>query len=275
MTIIAMTREMGSLGKDVALGLSVQLGMTVTHHELVERELAGRMHIRESEVHRFLEGQASMLERWKIDQTRLSSYTADEILQLAQRDNVLIRGWGAAHLLKDVAHVLRVRVCAPMPVRVERMMQRMGIEDHAVARREIERSDAAHTRVMRSFFDADWENPVNYHIVLNTGHVPVDACIDQVRRLAENPAFTATDASRGALLDRIIESRIRASLDSDSDFGTAGRSFDIEVKGGKVVLSGATSSNSQIDNILQLVSAVDGVKEIQNEISYVAPIPMI
>ena len=275
MTVIAMTREMGSLGKDVALGLSVQMGLTVVHHELVERDLADRMDMRESEVHRFLEGQASLLERWKIDQTRLSRYTADEILQLAQRDNVLIRGWGATHLLSGVHHVIRVRVCAPMSSRIERLMERLGIEDRAVARREIQRSDAAHTRVMHSFFDADWENPINYDIVLNTAHVPVEACIDQVRLLTESPAFKVTEDSRGALNDKLIETRVRAALVDSAEPTFEGRSFDIEVADGKVVLSGATSNQRIIENMVQLVGAVDGVKEIENKISYVAPVPMI
>ena len=40
MTVVAMTREMGSLGKDVASGLAERLNLTVVHHELVERHLA-------------------------------------------------------------------------------------------------------------------------------------------------------------------------------------------------------------------------------------------
>jgi hypothetical protein len=43
MTVIAMTREMGSLGKDVAAGLADQMGLTVVHHELVEHNLAERL----------------------------------------------------------------------------------------------------------------------------------------------------------------------------------------------------------------------------------------
>ena len=35
MLAIAMPREMGSLGKDVAAGLGDQLGLKVVHHELV------------------------------------------------------------------------------------------------------------------------------------------------------------------------------------------------------------------------------------------------
>jgi hypothetical protein len=83
MAVIAMTREMATLGKDVAAGLADRLGLNIVHHELVEHDIAEHAGMRESEVHRFLEGEASLLERWKIDRKRLSHYTAQEILELA------------------------------------------------------------------------------------------------------------------------------------------------------------------------------------------------
>jgi len=275
MTVIAMTREMGSLGKDVALGLSVQLGFAVVHHELVEREVADRMDIRESEVHRFLEGSASMFERWKIDQSKLSSYSAEEILHIAQNDNVLIRGWGATELLKDVPHVIRVRVCAPMAARIARMMDRMDVRDPDVARREIERSDTAHTRVARKFFDEDWEDPVNYHMVLNTGEVPVEACIDQIRLMTESPVFATSEKSRAVIADKIIEARIRAALDEATVIGIDGRSFDIEVKDGKVMLSGYASNQGQIDSVAGMLGEMDGVIGVHNEILLMPNTPLV
>src|SRR6185436_17401739 len=140
MAVIAMTREMGSLGKDVAAGLADQMGLTVVHHELVEHHLAERLGIKESAVHRYLEGEASLLERWKIDKQKLSRYTAEEILELAQKDNVVIRGWGAVAVLRAVPHVLRVRVCAPMPFRERVIMERLALKDASQARSEIEQS---------------------------------------------------------------------------------------------------------------------------------------
>ena len=121
MAVIAMTREMGSLGKDVAAGLAEQMGLTVVHHELVEHHLAEKLGVQESTVHRYLEGEASLLERWKIDKQKLSRFTAEEILELAQKGNVIIRGWGATGVLRHIPHVLRVRVCADMGFR-ERVM---------------------------------------------------------------------------------------------------------------------------------------------------------
>ena len=53
MAIIAMTREMATLGQDVAAGLAERLGLDVVHHELVAQDIAGRAGMRESEVQRF------------------------------------------------------------------------------------------------------------------------------------------------------------------------------------------------------------------------------
>lgn len=113
--------------------------------------------MRESEVHRFLEGEASLFERWKIDSKRLSRYTAEEILELALGGNVLIRGWGATYLLRSVPHVICVRVCAPMPFREQVLIQRLGVKDNlAATQREIERNDAAHNAIMKKLFGIDW-----------------------------------------------------------------------------------------------------------------------
>lgn len=142
MTVIAMTREMGSLGKDVALGLAEDLGLRLVQHELVGH-LAEKMHVRESSVNRFLEGKASLLERWGIDEQEVSLYTTEEILDVAAEGDVLIRGWGAAYVLRRVQHVACIRICAPEKFRARNLMQRIGIKDENIALREIRKSDAA------------------------------------------------------------------------------------------------------------------------------------
>jgi len=49
MPIIAITREMGSLGKDVAAALGDELGLPVIYHEVIDH-LADRMRVRKSHV---------------------------------------------------------------------------------------------------------------------------------------------------------------------------------------------------------------------------------
>jgi cytidylate kinase len=227
MTVIAMTREMGTLGKDVAAGLAEELDIEVVHHELVAQNVGQRTGVEESSVHRFLEGRASLLERWKIDSKRLSQFTADEILQLTLRGNVIFRGWGAAQLLSDIPHVLCVRVCAPMKIRIDEIVSRLneaawerskpiekspsivregfcvGVDD---ARREIERNDQAHARVVRDQFGKDWQDNFHYDLVLNTGRMSIEGCINQLHHLVDSDEYQPTDASLALLRERIAQS---------------------------------------------------------------------
>src|SRR5947207_1468942 len=126
MTVIAMTRELGSLGTEVAAGLADRLGLTIIDSEIVANAIAERLGVGEGAVRRYVDGSASLLERWQINRRKLSRYTCEEILGLAQRGNVLIRGWGAAMLLHDMPQVISVRVCAPMGHRVRVMMERLA-----------------------------------------------------------------------------------------------------------------------------------------------------
>src|SRR5829696_6782516 len=87
MPLVAMTREMGSLGKDVAAQLSDRVGKQLVHHEIIGL-LADKMRLRKSHVVRFLEGKAGIWERMTTDKTSLSIYTGDETLKLIQSGNV-------------------------------------------------------------------------------------------------------------------------------------------------------------------------------------------
>ncbi len=264
MTVIAMTREMGSLGKDVARVVAERLGLEIVHNELVEHDLAHRMHLGESEVHRFLEGEERLMERWKIDGRRLSYFTRDEILELAAEGNVLIRGWGSIRLLRPIPHVLCVRVCAPMEFRIAEIMRRIGIEKEA-ARREIDSSDAAHERTVLRIFKSDWRDPLNYDLVVNTEHVPIEVGAELIVQASQAPAFAKTEASTAIVQDKLLEARISSSLVSNN-FEDASRHVYASVSSGIVRLYGSAHGNDTALSIERLVQGIHGVRGIENEI---------
>ncbi len=265
MTVIAMTREMGTLGKDVAAGLADKLGIEVVHHELVERQLAERMQLSESAVHRFLEGETSLWERWKIDSKRLSRFTAEEILQLAMGGNVLIRGWGAAQLLRDVPHVICVRVCAPMVRRVEEMKRRLGIDRRDLARREIERNDEAHTRAVQRLFKVDWRDPTGYDLVINSGYVPIDSGVALLQQLSQCPAYAETERSRAILSDKLLEARVRTIIDAHIPDAPVGSGLDVTVVAGEVKLSGVTTAYAKLQSATEEIKGIEGVNSVTTD----------
>lgn len=247
MTIVAITREMGSLGKDVARGLGETLGLPLIYHEITDH-LADRMRVRKSHVVRLLEGKAGLLEKMTADKTSLAIFSADEIFELAMRgEGAIVRGWGATHLLRNVSHVVCVRVCAPLGLRKRRMMERLNCDDEETVGVEIRCNDEAHTAIMRRHFDVRWSDPENYDVVFNTERVNVGECVDEVVRLVKSPAFLETKESRKKLEDLALAARVRAAL--RKSILTRRTTVSVRADSGHVTISG------ELDTAMLLVIA--------------------
>ena len=264
MPVIAMTREMGSGGREVAERVAEKLGLTVILHELVEHDLAEHMHVRESVIHHRFEGGATLRERLQIGSKRLARYTAEEILDLAKRGNVLIRGWGACVVLRDVPHVARIRICAPMEVRERAVTERYGLRDRSIARREIDHNDAAHRRSLRAAHGVDREDPLLYDLVLNTERNSIETCVKLVCDLVERPEFRETEAARAILDDRALEAHVRIKLRERFIAGTGVTGVEAMASGGKVILTGTAIHETLAADASKLAAEVAGVKEVVN-----------
>ena len=273
MAVITMTREMGSLGRDVALGLADRLGLELVQHELVEH-IAEKMHMRESSVNRFLEGRSSLLERWGINENDMSLYTTEELLDVAKRGNVLIRGWGATYVMREITHVTCVRICAPVTMRARNVMDRVGIADPEVAKKEVRRNDAAYARRMQHLFHVDYRDPMFYDMVLNTEKLSVDACIDMVAAVTERAEGQPTSASNARLDHMLKLARVRSALRrSDiTNRPTPSLTIELDPDSGELLLSGVADDQAFKDEAERLAREVAGITSVRNELIVLRPV---
>src|SRR6187399_2948084 len=163
MPVIALTQEMGSLAKDVALRLADVSGLAAMRNEVVDN-VAGRMQVPASLIRRLREGKAGLVERLSTDKEQVALFTAEEVFAQAVRGNVILRGWGATCLLRPVQHVLRVRVTRPFDQRVGWLMEHVGTDDREAAEGEVRRSDNAHASRMNAQFGVTWGDPLLYDL---------------------------------------------------------------------------------------------------------------
>jgi cytidylate kinase len=264
MTVIAMTREIGSHGLDVAAGLAAALELEIIQSDAVANSIAGRLGVDERAVLRYVSGSASLLQRWRIDRRRLFHYAAEEILRLAQRGNVLIKGWGVATLLRDLPGVISVRVCAPLDFRVRVLMDRLGTKDAVAVRQQIERYDAARTRTMRAYFNVEEEDPRLYHIVLNTERLSIEACVGTVCKLAESARVRDNPEIRSILADKLVEAEINSALAEHIGYSAAPLGVSVSVAHGTVTLAGMTSSGSVRTSAERIVHNIAGMCRVDN-----------
>jgi cytidylate kinase len=268
MPLIAMTREMGSLGMDVARILESELKVPLVYHEMVNH-LADKMRLRKSHVIRLLGGKANLFERLTADKTSLSIYTADEMLQVASKGAVM-RGWGAAHLLRPVKHAICVRICAPFDLRVKRMMSRLESDDRETVAGEIRNSDEAQGAIAKRHFGIDWQDPEGYDLSLNTERMSVEQCAEEIIQVAKQPGFRETDESHRMLSDLALQANVRAALRADPV--TRGLTFAVDSDGGKVCMRGIVATRDESNNAARVVMAVPGVMAVKNELRVTAEI---
>jgi cytidylate kinase len=267
MPVIAMTQEMATLGKDVALGVAEKLGLQLVRHEVGDM-VAGRMQVKKSLIRRIRDGKASKIEKWSADEKTISIFTAEEVLDLAVKGNVLIRGWGATLILRSVPHIPCVRVCAPMELRVKRLMQRLETDDGQLARHEIEVDDQARATRMGEHFDVTWGDPTLYDLTLNTERVSIASCVDEVIRLVQSKEFRETADSRQYLADLALQARVRGALRADSR--TSGIDITVEVKKGAITLRGIVVNDKEKTQVKKVVEGVVGKAGMADELRTMA-----
>jgi cytidylate kinase len=267
MPVIAFTQEMGSLAKDVALQLAQASGLSVMRHEVAEH-VAGRMQVNPSLIRRLREGKAGFVERLNTDKQQVALYTAEELFALAERGNVVLRGWGATCLLRPVRHVVSVRITRPFALRVQWVMNDLGTDDRELAEAEVRRSDHAHAAKIHAQFGVTWGDPMLYDLVLNTERVSVDSCVAQIQQLAARPEFQETEESRATLAGLALSTRVRAALRANAQ--TSGVDVDVEPRGGGVALKGIVVNDEERAHAVRVASTVTGVGKVDDELRVMA-----
>ncbi|HEX6703620.1 MAG TPA: cytidylate kinase family protein [Albitalea sp.] len=263
MPVIAMTQEMGSLAKDVALQLARSMGLAVMRHEVVDR-VAGEMDLPKSLIHRLRGGKAGLVERLTTDHDSIAMYTADELYALADRGNVVLRGWGATCLLRPVPHVVCVRITRSLARRVEWLMEKLETDDAALAEAEVRRSDRAHASRMNDLFGVTWGDPLLYDLVLNTDRVSVDSCVEQIRSMTLRPEFAETAQSHALLAGMALQARVRVALKEDA--ATRGIDITILAHQGKVTLQGIVLNKQERAKAEAVAEGVEGVTAVENQL---------
>lgn len=260
MPVIAMTREMGSLGKEVAEGVARELGLTCVYEEVVSG-LADEMRLSRDTVAGIVEGRTGRLQRWRSLPARTDVHARALLLETALEGDVLIRGWGAPFLFRPIRHIPCVRVCAPFEWRVANLMRMLGTSRRQEIEREIGRSDRAYGASLRMSRRANADAPWYFDLILNTERESIGNCVREIVRLTKRPEFQETQDSRGLLEQKALQARIKAALRGSPQ--TAAARITIEIEKDAIRLSGMVDDDAQRGAIGQIVRALAGIRSVQ------------
>ncbi|MEA3407106.1 MAG: cytidylate kinase-like family protein [Chloroflexota bacterium] len=209
MSVITMSRQVGSDAEEVAYRVAGELGLREFDKRAMT-QVASEVGISPSEIvdypideyrarnffERLFSRQREVAEvttwagRWGVRSTRvLDEAAAIGLIEATMaaaynHGDMLIIGRGGQAILEDKPDVLHVRVVAPLEYRVERLQAERDMTA-AQARRFARERDAAAAEYLRTFHHIDWDDPTLYHLVVNVGKLGIDEAAALIVRAAK------------------------------------------------------------------------------------------
>jgi len=209
MSVITISRQYGSGGDEIAVQVSEQLGYKYFDKQLMSK-IASEVSLAEVQMSDISEDSykgRSFLERLLVPSTRVKaaeirSWTRDTsggrsvlvesldeeatinlvratVEAVYKLDDIVIMGRGGQAILQQKPGVLHVRIEAPQEKRIRYIQQQEQLGE-VEARDLINEKDKAAETYLRRFHSVSWNNPLLYHLVLNTGKFEIRAAVQLI-----------------------------------------------------------------------------------------------
>ena len=198
--LITISRQFGAGGSEVARRVAAALGWCVVDNDLVE-QVAARAGVPAERVARYDERVPTFVERlartlaaatpdvfpppdsaravMDMPEAELVKVTEAVVTEIAARGRVVVVGRAAPAVLAQETDALHVKLVAPRPFRIRVAAERLRSDPtHAAA--VLDETDRMRARYIREYYRRDWEDPVNFHMVLNTCLLGFDGATEVV-----------------------------------------------------------------------------------------------
>ena len=193
MPIITISRGSHSLGYALAQQVATELGYPCVDREVVQ-EAAERLGIPQEVVRKRVDSAPSLWERSTSERKLYGAAMQSILADHAVRGDFVFDGYAGHLLFRGLHPILKVRIVAPMEVRIPLAMKAQGLDREAAAA-YIARMDDDRARWTRFVYGVDWRDPALYDVVLNVGLVSADSAAEAILTLARRPEFSGPEPS--------------------------------------------------------------------------------
>lgn len=205
---------------------------------------------------------ASVLDRLARDRRTVFLLSQALIYEVAAADRAIIVGAGGQLLLQGIPGVLRVKIIAPAAVRAERLAAAYGLS-RAAAEAAVRRGDHEQRAFNRLVYDADWDDPLLWDLVINTETWEVEDVCDQIAHALAQPRFAAGPTQ--PMLDALaLAGRVDVALHFAPVLATA-IVFATPAADG-LLLQGNAATARQAEHAVALARSLAGGTPVRNAI---------
>jgi cytidylate kinase len=193
--IITISREFGSGGRSIGKQVAELLSIPCYDGALLDK-IAERSGFPKTYIEELCEDAAS--ENWiaaflsgieysgHTVQNDLHAIQRQTILELAEQGPCVIVGRCADHILKDRTDCLHAFIYADLPHRIRRIVEEYGDQSESPEKR-IREMDKRRAAYYQLYTDTRWKEIHNYHVMLDSGTLGLDACAALLASLYRAP----------------------------------------------------------------------------------------
>ncbi len=263
MAIITISRGTFSGGMMLADELSKRLGYHCVGREEIVEDASKKYGVSEEKLRTAILKRPSAFKRFTYEREQYLAYIRAVLCEHAKADNMIYHGNAGHFLLKGVPHVLRVRIVAPMELRVKFVMERQELT-HTESIKYIEKVDKERIKWTKFLYGVDWSSPELYDIVFNLETENIKFIGDMVQHAVEQEPFKTTPESQRIMENLALESLVNAAIVSHPE--TRDAELTVKAEQGVVTIFGKVKTQEATDLIKQVADAVPGVKEVRNDV---------
>ncbi len=266
MPLITISRGSMSGGQALAECLSSALGSPCIGREIVV-EAAAKLGVSEQLLSQKLEKSPGLWHRLTLERRLYVAAVQTALAEHAATGDLIYHGYAGQHLLRGVPALLRIRLIAPMALRLRAIIEREKVPPRD-AERVISERDANRRRWTQAMYGVDLEDPRLYDLVINLETMSVPSACTMVMAVAQRPEYTVTDEVRAKLQDFVLACRVKVALATHP----ASRGLDLEVRAmrGVVTIQGDVPRAEMVTHastrwekeLIQIAERVTGVKDV-------------
>lgn len=263
MAIITITRGLHSGGETVAENVAKEIGARCVSSEVLV-EAAKIYKVPEDKMLQVFEKTPSFWERMTESRRIHLAYIQATLADWAKDDNLVYHGNAGQELLREVPHSLKVRLLYPIEHRIQRIMDQFNYNRDQAAK-FVDQIDDDRTKRMRYFYNEDWRDPSRYDLFIRMERIRPNVAEGIILDLVKQPEFRLGEEKVSAFQDFLLKCRIYALLAA----AMVGRLslINVTVSQGGVTLQGTLTSNEAlIEELVEQINDMEGVKQVNNEI---------
>jgi cytidylate kinase len=266
MSVVAISETFGSQGTDIGREVSRALGWEFADREIIAKA-AERYGESVMDLHHVSEEKPTLWERFSDSTRHYVSCIEATILELAARGDAVLVGHGAAIMLRDISHVLRVRVTAPEAPRAARARHVQGLATDQAALEFVREADRERAARMKFLYHVDVDDPLLYDVIIDTDRMTVTDGVRVVRAALEAACVQPSAKSLSLARDRSVAAQTKARLLVDPT--TRGLRLSVTAADGRLTVSGMVESDELRDKALAVAGGIAGVEAVTDDITVV------